>query len=113
MKNILILIACLALVGCEEGPTTDKLEVTPKVAPSTNQVETVERFVVRSQGTFNAGYDNGKREIFILKDTHTGVEYLGITDCTLIRIKEKKDEAAAEAMDTALDILDVALSAGE
>ena len=111
MKQILIAIACLALVGCEEGPKTDKLEVTPKVAPSTNQVEKVERFVVRSQGTFNAGYDNAAREIFILKDNQTGEEYLGITDCTVIRIKKKKDESAEAAMDTAADMLEIAVDA--
>lgn len=107
---MVIVMFCLVLmVGCNEVPQTDKLYVTPKVAPSTNQVETVERFVVTSQGTFNAGYNDSKREIFILKDVKTGKEYLGITDCTLIKIHEAKEEAAEEAADVALDLLDVAI----
>jgi hypothetical protein len=110
MKYILMFMACLAMVGCDEGPSTDKLVVTPKVAPTTNQVETVERFVVHSQGTFKAGYDNAVREVFIIKDTHTGVEYLGITDCTLIKIKQK-EQAIQDAADSAADIaLDIATS---
>jgi len=103
------LIVCIAFVGmgnqgCDPQPT-EKIAVTPKVAPSTNQVETVEQFTITSKGTFRAGYDNEVREIFILKDNFTGDEYLGITDCTLIkRIKKEKAEATAELIDAAADL---------
>ena len=85
--------------------------MTPKVAPSTNQVESVQRFVVTSQGTFNAGYNSSAREIFILKDMKTGKQYLGITDCTLIKIHEAQEEAAEAAMDAAADMLEIAVDA--
>lgn len=105
--NYLFIGLALVLCGCDEPRKTDKLEVTPAVAAPTNQVEKVEQFVVTSKGTFKAGYDNTVREIFILKDTRTGVEYIGVTDCTLIkRIQAKKEEAVDSAVDTALDIVD-------
>lgn len=105
--NYLLLALSLVLVGCDPQPATEKLEVTPKVAAPTNQVERVEQFTVTSKGTFKAGYDNTVREIFILKDNHTGVEYIGVTDCTLIkRIQAKKEEAVSDAVDSALDIVD-------
>ncbi len=108
--NYLVLALALGLCGCEPQTQTENLTVTPKVAAPTNQVERVELFTVMSKGTFKAGYDDTVREIFILRDNKTGVEYLGITDCTLIkRIQTKKAEAAEEAMDAALDVLDVVL----
>lgn len=113
-KPIAMLVACIAVVGmgnsgCDKVPT-DKLVVTPKVQPSTNQVETVEQFTVTSKGTFKAGYDDCTREIFILRDNFTGEEYLGVTDCTLIRRKKAKDEAMSDAIETAVDIaLDIAV----
>ena len=113
-KPIIMLATCsIALVGmgnsgCDRVET-DKLVVTPKVQPSTNQVETVEQFTVTSKGTFKAGYDDCTREIFILRDNFTGEEYLGVTDCTLIRRKKAKDEAMSDAIETAVDIaVDVA-----
>jgi hypothetical protein len=110
----LLPIVCLALVGCEEQPKTDKIAIEPKVAPSTNQVEKVERFTITSKGTFRAGYDSAAREIFILRDNDSGDEYLGITDCTVIKIKKKKDEAADAAIDTALDVIgSIAEAAGD
>ena len=104
-KWLLLSIVSLGLVGCEQPPPTDKIPIEPKVAASTNQVEKVERFTITSKGTFKAGYDSAVREIFILKDNDTGDEYLGITDCTVIRIKKKKDEAADAAVDAVSDAL--------
>ena len=113
-KWLLLPIVCLGLVGCEEQAKTDKIAIEPKVAPSTNQVEKVERFTITSKGIFRAGYDSAAREIFILRDNDTGTEYLGITDCTVIQIKKKKDEAADAAIDAAVDILGaVAEAAGD
>lgn len=107
MKRFLTLLTIpFLLTGCEPQPVTEKVEVTPKVAPSTNQVEKVELFTITSKGTFKAGYDNGVREILIVKDNKTGVEYLAITDCSLIRRVKAKEETAEDAMDAALDVLD-------
>jgi len=105
--TFLPLVAAIALVGCDQQPTTDKIVLTPPVPTPTNQVEKVEHFTITSKGTFNAGYDKTVREIFILKDNVTGAEYLGITDCTLIRrVKTKKDDAADTAADAVSDIFD-------
>lgn len=106
MKRFLPLLAALLLVGCEPQPATEKVEVIPKVAPGTNQLEKVELFTITSKGTFKAGYDNGVREILIVRDNKTGVEYLAITDCSLIRRVKAKEEAAEDAMDAALDVID-------
>lgn len=110
MKRLLPLFAAFLLVGCEEQAPTEKVELTPKVAPGTNQVEKVELFTITSKGTFKAGYNNEVREILIVKDNRTGVEYLAITDCALIRRVKEKQEEAAEAVTDAIDIaLDIAL----
>ena len=103
MKRFLPLLAALLLVGCEPQTATEKVEVTPKVAPGTNQIEKVELFTITSKGTFKAGYDNEIREILLIKDNKTGVEYLAITDCALIRRVKAKAEATSDAIDTALD----------
>jgi tellurite resistance protein len=104
MKRFLPLLAALLLVGCEPQTATEKVEVTPKVAPGTNQVEKVELFTITSKGTFKAGYNNEVREILIVKDNRTGVEYLAITDCALIRRVKEKEEAVSDALETAVDI---------
>jgi len=102
--TFLPLVAAIALVGCDPQPTTDRIVLTPPVPTPTNQVEKVEHFTITSKGTFNAGYDKTVREIFILKDNVTGAEYLGITDCTLIkRINTKKSEAVEDAVESVFD----------
>lgn len=58
--------------GCDE-----KIEV--KHIGTTE--DTSQRFEVYSYGEFNAGYGNNKREILVVKDTKTDVEYLAITGC--------------------------------
>lgn len=106
MKRFLPLLATLVLVGCDPQPATEKVELTPKVAQSTNQVEKVELFTITSKGTFKAGYNNEIREILIVKDNRTGVEYLAITDCALIRRVKAKEEAVSDAIDAVADIAD-------
>ena len=100
-KSLFALIACIGLVGCEQAPSTDKVAITPTVSPSTNQVEKVERFVIKSVGYASIGPVADKRaeEIFIVTDTVTGDEILGISGAGLTHIrKAKQQEAAADAM---------------
>ena len=104
MKRFLPLLASLLLVGCEPQTVTEIVEVTPKVAPGTNQVEKVELFTITSKGTFKAGYNSEVREILIVKDNKTGIEYLAITDCALIRRVKEKEEAISDSLETAVDI---------
>jgi hypothetical protein len=104
MKRFLPLLASLLLVGCEPQTATEIVEVTPKVAPGTNQVEKVELFTITSKGTFKAGYNSEVREILIVRDNKTGVEYLAITDCALIRRVKEKEEAISDSLETATDI---------
>lgn len=98
-------VAVLLLAGCVPEPATENIAVSPKVAPSTNQVEKVEQFKVTSKGTFRAGYDDGVREILIIKDNATGEEFLAITDCSLIRRIKAKKEAQEATADAVADIL--------
>lgn len=113
MKKYLLLIPVLAmLVACEDN----KQELTnvqykpTQTIDKTNVVETLSpRFVVHSQGSFTAGYDNCKREILIVEDTQEKVSYLAITDCSLIKLVQKKKDDQAEAISDAVGIaLDVA-----
>ena len=106
MKRFLtLLVLPFLFAGCEPQSATDKVEVTPKVAPSTNQLERAIEFTITSKGTFKAGYDNETREILLIKDNKTGVEYIAITDCSLIRRVKAKAEAASDAVDSALDAI--------
>jgi hypothetical protein len=104
-----VLLAAPIFNGCEAPPASSELAVTPRVA-TTNEVAKP-RFVVTSQGKFQAGYENSVREIFIITDTKTGEEYLGVTDASIIRRRvEEKAEAAAEAAEA---LVDIALDFGE
>jgi hypothetical protein len=104
-KYLLTTILALGLMGCDEAPTTNKVDVTPRVASTTNQVEKVEEFVITSKGKFKAGYGNEEREILLIKETATGEEYLAITDCAMIRRVKAAKEAKNEAVNTVVDVL--------
>jgi hypothetical protein len=79
----------LALTGCDEQkkPAPPQLEKT--VASSPEQA-TSSRFLVESHGTFHAGYDDNRREILIITDTETGVQYLSITGCGTTEMRSEK-----------------------
>jgi len=113
MKKYLLLIPLLvALVGCEEKQELTNVQYNPTTTVSkTNVVENLSpRFIVHSQGSFTAGYDNSKREILIVEDTQNKVSYLAITDCSLIRLVNKKKDEQSEAISDAVGIaLDVAI----
>lgn len=100
-----LVVAVLLLAACEPQPITENIVVSPKITPSTNQVEKIEHFKITSKGTFRAGYDDGIREILIIKDNATGEEFLAITDCTLIRRVKAKKEAQEETADVVADVL--------
>lgn len=72
MNRFVILLAALALCGCE--PDAYQAQV---VAPA--EGPRPERFRIELQGRFNAGFDNHRRDILILTDTTNGHKYLGIT----------------------------------
>jgi len=106
-NKFLSLIAInVLLVGCDVQPKTEIVELTPTVAPATNQVEKVVPFTITSKGTFKAGYNSEVREILIVKDNKTGIEYLAITDCALIRRVKAKEEAISDTIDSAADIFE-------
>lgn len=106
MRNKFLLAASISLllVGCDVQPKTEVVELTPPVAPSTNQVEKIIPFTITSKGTFKAGYNSEVREILIVKDNKTGIEYLAITDCALIRRIKEKEEAVSDAIESAADV---------
>jgi hypothetical protein len=107
MKKYLFLLTLL-VAGCEEAnvQTNVKYVEAPTIA-KTNIVEQLNpRFLVKSQGYFTAGYDNAKREILLVEDTQNKVEYIAITDCSLIKaVDKKRAEAAADAAEAVADAL--------
>ena len=111
MKKIyLLLLLPLVLLllgasGCDETTEMKNVKYVPiQSIPTTNVVEKLkERFVVTSQGSFNAGYDNTLREVLLVKDTFTGEEYLAITDTSLIKLVNAKKEAKAETVNSIVE----------
>jgi hypothetical protein len=74
--------------------------------PVKSKAELSNQYSLTLMGTFNAGYDNALREVFILKDNQTGVEYLGVTDCAVIRlVNEKRAEAIKQIAESIADEL--------
>lgn len=57
-------------------PQAQELPHPPK---QTSIYRDTERFKIESHGSFQGGYGNHEREIFILKDIKTNKEYLVIT----------------------------------
>ena len=81
----LILITPLLFIGCEANPQP-RLDVD-RSPPAENPKPTVpvpvvsDRFKLKSEGIFQAGYNNHEREIIIVTDTQTKKQYLFITGC--------------------------------
>jgi hypothetical protein len=93
-----LLSTVLLIIGCDQTPTTGN------VVSITNQVTKAE-YTVISKGTFKAGYNNEVREILIIKDNNTGVEYLTITDCSMVRkVKATKEKSNEDLADTLSDV---------
>lgn len=86
MRTTIIILALL-LSGCGNGTTANVEQPPPqkaiRVQVSGDEKWVPERFSATSYGRFNGGgmYDSRPREIFIIKDNETGVEYLAITGC--------------------------------
>lgn len=102
MKKFLypFLALLLLLASCDT-----EVSVSSAVKFTSAPTNSVTRFEIQSQGTFNAGYNNSSREVLIIKDTKTGQEYLGITDVSLIKlIQSERKDAALDALETAIDI---------
>jgi hypothetical protein len=80
----ILIVALLFLCGCEEEKIIEKKNaISVEKAP--------ERFEVTSYGSFQAGYDNNKREILILKDKNSGKEYLAITGCGVSELHQESN----------------------
>ena len=74
--KLLFALACaaaLAILGCDKSA-----EQSPTPAKAV-KVDGTPRFLVKSHGTFCAGYCGHEREILIVTDTQTKREYLAIT----------------------------------
>ncbi len=85
MKNSLPFLIVLLLAGCDDrsSPLDPNVEV---FGVPLKQVEG-SRFKVETFGAFNAGFQNGKREILIITDTKTGQSYLGITGVGITELR--------------------------
>jgi len=79
MLGRIILLSIIFIAGCgDRGPQPPQLE---KKINSTAEKPVLHRFKVESFGVFYGGYGNTDREILIVTDTETGIEYLSITGC--------------------------------
>ncbi len=77
-KHLLLGVGLIALCtaeSCTPSPRTDDGHIGVINTPTIDN----KRFNVQSLGTFNAGYNNNKREILEIMDTKTGHKYIGIT----------------------------------
>lgn len=75
-KIFCLFFLCFIASDCDEqqkpnGPTT-----RPVVAEWKN-----DRFLVQSYGKFEAGYGSNEREILVITDTASKIQYLAITGC--------------------------------
>jgi hypothetical protein len=86
MSAVVLIMAGLFLAcGCG-GPPPAPAEAAPlpKAAPihiDARPGTAPDRFTVESRGGFHAGYDENVREIMIVTDTQTGIQYLAVTGC--------------------------------
>jgi hypothetical protein len=95
MSRLLVLIAVLVIVGCEQTKTPSDDVIGKVVVKQAGQVHTewtaTNRFTVTYQQTFNAGYGENRRDILVITDLQTGAEYLGITGCGVTELRRKTD----------------------
>jgi hypothetical protein len=81
---VLALAALAVLPGCDDG----------RLRPDVDVVSVPEgldaRFTVRRAGAFRAGYDSHKREMLVIRDEATGIEYLAITGCGATELRERR-----------------------
>lgn len=92
----MIVLAILALAmlvpGCGD-PVPQKPEppdLEKKVAAAERPERQSTRFSVESHGVFKAGYDDNKREILVVTDAETGIQYLSITGCGTTELRSEK-----------------------
>lgn len=82
MKKLIYLIP-LFFIGCEVKPEP-RLDVDrspPLENPKPSLPVVSDRFKLKSEGIFQAGYNNHEREIIVVTDTQTKKQYLFITGC--------------------------------
>lgn len=82
MFRMMTVILFLAGIGCQAE--------NPRDVPASGPTN-VKRFKVESFGEFYGGYGNNRREIFIVTDTETSVQYLAITGCGTTQMREEYD----------------------
>jgi hypothetical protein len=92
LPSLLVFMSAVALImaglflacGCGGPPAPAEAAPLPKAAPvhiDARPGTAPDRFTVESHGGFNAGYDHNTREIMIVTDTQTGIQYLAVTGC--------------------------------
>jgi len=50
-------------------------------------------------GTFNAGYGDNVREILILTDNKTGIQYLSVTGCGTTEMRSEKSGKSTKTVE--------------
>jgi len=98
MKTISFLCFCICvgivIPGCDEGPPTPPDPRWIKkddgiVGPDTKEAAP-QRFKASTHGYFFGGFNENRREIFIVTDTKTGREYLSITGCGVTELHPER-----------------------
>src|SRR5262245_39653768 len=78
--GISMMVLFLTLPGCDAGGK-DKVRLDVQ-----RPAQKAGRFKIESHGIFRAGYQNNEREIMVITDSETGVQYLAVTGCGTTQI---------------------------
>jgi hypothetical protein len=101
IASVVIIGALVVMLLRGGGCVPEKIEKLDPVATPVQVVDAnrtdVTRFKIEHMGSFNAGYQERVRDLMVVTDTKTGAEYLAITDCSIIRLKDEEDEESARA----------------
>jgi hypothetical protein len=87
----------IGVVGCDDKKAPTDVEIKPRPIPLEQPSQ--KRFVIESQGSVEAGYNNCVREVLIITDTKTGRTYLAVTDCGITSLQEDQNKAASDVAD--------------
>lgn len=86
-------LVVIAILGILAAIILGARDIKSKQIQVTSPVEvSVGRFKIESQGSFNAGHNNNKREILLITDSETGKRYLAVTGCGVSEMLPKGHE---------------------
>jgi hypothetical protein len=78
-----------AAIAAEKAKQAAEIRAVP-VENKTQVAEAGKRFVAEFHGEFFGGFQNNKRDIFIVRDNQTGQSYLAITGCGVSELRTEQ-----------------------